>query len=203
MIRFPVVHFLFFLILAFLFSCSKFTTPLYNDPIYSNGKANVAILGKGGEAYSQRGGDLENKNEFARRPGENFDEYMTRFTNTLLAQEYEIERIDKQIDKKRSSIANLKEQLSALQAKHVELRLSLMRTRGSDPLVSGKGYNLFKQYIVKDGETLQRISYKNYGTYTAWLAIYRFNKDRLPGGPNRIHPGQVLYLPVIKRNESF
>lgn len=51
-------------------------------------------------------------------------------------------------------------------------------------------------YIVKDGDTLQKISARPeiYGTHKQWVKIYKANKDRLKA-PDRIKPGQELIIP--------
>ncbi|OGX52791.1 MAG: hypothetical protein A2321_05065 [Omnitrophica WOR_2 bacterium RIFOXYB2_FULL_45_11] len=51
-------------------------------------------------------------------------------------------------------------------------------------------------YIVKDGDTLQKISARPeiYGTHKQWVKIYKANKDKLKA-PDRIKPGQELVIP--------
>jgi len=52
-----------------------------------------------------------------------------------------------------------------------------------------------EDYVVQDGDTLQKISKKFYGTYGRWLKIYEANKDVLKD-PNRIKPGIRLQIPA-------
>ena len=52
-----------------------------------------------------------------------------------------------------------------------------------------------KTYIVKKGDTLQKISNKMYGTTKRWKKIYEANKDALKS-PDMIKPGQKLIIPA-------
>ncbi|MEK6567356.1 MAG: LysM peptidoglycan-binding domain-containing protein [Candidatus Omnitrophota bacterium] len=56
--------------------------------------------------------------------------------------------------------------------------------------------NLPGTYIVKNGDTLQKISARPeiYGTHKQWVKIYKANQDRLKA-PDRIKPGQELIIP--------
>ena len=181
----------------FFTSCASYTTPIYNDPFFNAPKTELQVLKEGGEPYTQRGENLADKHNFSPRADENFEEYTARIVNTLAIQEYQLEQIGRAIDKKLTSIERLDTQVPTLQAKHVELRLDLMRVTSSEALMDSQGKLLFKKHVVKDGETLQKISMLTYGTYTGWLCIYRFNLEQLPNGPNRIYPGQILYLPMV------
>ena len=58
----------------------------------------------------------------------------------------------------------------------------------------------FETYTVQKGDTLEKISKKFYGTTKRWTAIYDANKDALKG-PDKIHPGQTLNIPVEKLKE--
>lgn len=51
-----------------------------------------------------------------------------------------------------------------------------------------------KMYVVKKGDTLQKISDKMYGTTKKWKKIYEANKDVLKS-PDMIKPGQKLVIP--------
>ena len=51
-----------------------------------------------------------------------------------------------------------------------------------------------KIYIVKKGDTLQKIADKMYGTTKKWKKIYNANKDVLEA-PDVIRPGQKLVIP--------
>jgi len=50
-------------------------------------------------------------------------------------------------------------------------------------------------YTVKRGDTLQKISYKLYGTTKRWKKLYEVNKEILKS-PDMIKQGQRLVLPV-------
>ena len=52
----------------------------------------------------------------------------------------------------------------------------------------------YKMYTVKKGDTLQKISYKFYGTHHKWKKIFEANRDVLED-PNKVYPGQVLRIP--------
>ncbi len=54
----------------------------------------------------------------------------------------------------------------------------------------------FQEYTVKQGDTLQKISFKFYGKYSFWKKIYEANKDVLKG-PDSLSVGQVLKVPVL------
>ena len=56
--------------------------------------------------------------------------------------------------------------------------------------------NLPDTYIVKEGDTLQKISARPeiYGTHKQWVKIYKANKDNLKA-PDRIKSGQELKIP--------
>lgn len=59
----------------------------------------------------------------------------------------------------------------------------------------------FEKYTVAKGDTLQKISQKFYGTTKKWQKIYEANKNVLKG-PNKIHSGQVLNIPVETPKET-
>lgn len=50
------------------------------------------------------------------------------------------------------------------------------------------------EYLVKDQDTLIRISETVYGDYRKWKEIYRLNKGKI-ANPTILYPGQVLVLP--------
>lgn len=50
------------------------------------------------------------------------------------------------------------------------------------------------EYIVKEKDTLIRISEALYGDYTKWEEIYRLNKGKI-SKPSILYPGQVLIIP--------
>lgn len=51
-----------------------------------------------------------------------------------------------------------------------------------------------QKYTVREGDTLQKIAKKFYGTTKKWALIYDANKTTLKG-PDKIYPGQVLNIP--------
>lgn len=59
-----------------------------------------------------------------------------------------------------------------------------------------------QKYTVLKGDTLQKISQKFYGTSKKWNKIYEVNKDKLRG-PDKIYPGQVIYIPLQSLGEAY
>lgn len=53
----------------------------------------------------------------------------------------------------------------------------------------------YETYVVQKNDTLQKISYKFYGTHKKWQKIYEANKDRLEN-PDSLFVGQKLLVPV-------
>ena len=53
----------------------------------------------------------------------------------------------------------------------------------------------FEKYKVINGDTLEKISKRFYGTTKKWVKIYEANKDKLRA-PNKIYPGQIIDIPV-------
>ena len=53
-----------------------------------------------------------------------------------------------------------------------------------------------QQYKVQEGDTLQKISKKFYGTTKNWAKIFEANKNKLKS-PDRVRPGQVLDIPGV------
>jgi LysM repeat protein len=68
------------------------------------------------------------------------------------------------------------------------------RTQEPQPVTS-------QQYTVQEGDTLQKISQKFYGTTKKWYKIYKANQETLKG-PNRIYPGQVINIPTVPSGGS-
>jgi LysM repeat protein len=188
-------RYLFIVFGIILTSCSQVTTPFYNDPLYSYQPKENSNLDKGAEAYTHRGDYSEDSSKFSFREDETYEQYSTRLVNTLSVQEYEKEKLFEAVEAKTDSIKSLKKQVTALQARHVGLRLLLMRVATSATLFNEGFEPLFTRYVIQKNDTLQKISYEHYGSYTGWLAIYRFNRETLKGGPNRIMPGLVIYIP--------
>lgn len=52
-----------------------------------------------------------------------------------------------------------------------------------------------EKYTVQQGDTLEKISKKFYGTTKKWSKIYKANKAILPA-PDKIYPGQIIDIPV-------
>ena len=52
-----------------------------------------------------------------------------------------------------------------------------------------------RTYVVKKGDTLQRISRKYYKTNKKWRAIYNANRDILTQGPDYLQVGMKLKIP--------
>ncbi len=56
-------------------------------------------------------------------------------------------------------------------------------------------------YIVKQGDTLEKIAAQVYGDGSKWRRIYQANRDRL-SSPNKIYPGQKLMVPAAAQSEK-
>lgn len=184
-----------FCALFFMSSCAQFSTPIYNDPLYRAQQNKRSELGKGGEPYVQRAQTLNEESS-------SFSEQKERILNTLAAQKYQLKELEQSIEEKGKIVVELEQQLPELEKDHALMRIELIRNTSSQALPGENKETTFKRYVVEDGDTLQRISQREYGTYTAWLSIYRFNRQQLPNGPNRIYPGQTLFLPVVKESEG-
>jgi LysM repeat protein len=52
-----------------------------------------------------------------------------------------------------------------------------------------------QKYKVQDGDTLQKIAKKFYGSMKKWTLIYEANKANLKG-PDKIFPGQIIDIPA-------
>jgi LysM repeat protein len=53
----------------------------------------------------------------------------------------------------------------------------------------------YQNYKVQKNDTLQKISYKFYGTTRKWMKIFEANKDKLKT-PDKIFPGMTIRIPV-------
>lgn len=75
------------------------------------------------------------------------------------------------------------------------------------PKASQQVFRVYSEskYTVLEGDTLQKIAKKIYGSSQEWVKIYNANKDTLKG-PDRIYPGQVINIPAeseqVSENES-
>lgn len=171
-----------------------------NDPLFTDPQYNPECLGESGEPYQERGTYLNDEGAYIPRPGESFSAYRDRLMNTLRVQEAELDNFSHALANKEKSIAGLERQVAQLQAQHVDMRLALARLQTQGPGINRDP--LFMFHKVEEGETLQSISNGNYGTYTAWLGIYRFNYDSLSDGPNKILAGETLVLPRFCDEET-
>lgn len=54
-----------------------------------------------------------------------------------------------------------------------------------------------KKYVVKNNDSLVKISEQKFGTYKKWKNIYELNKDKMPypENPDLIYPDMILVLP--------
>jgi len=52
-------------------------------------------------------------------------------------------------------------------------------------------------YTVQKDDTLQKIAKKYYGSYGAWMKIYKANKDKIKN-PNLLRSGTVITIPAAK-----
>jgi nucleoid-associated protein YgaU len=59
-----------------------------------------------------------------------------------------------------------------------------------------------EKYTVQNGDTLQKISEKFYGTRRLWMKIYEANKDKL-SDPNKIYPGQIIDIPLEREKSNL
>ena len=53
----------------------------------------------------------------------------------------------------------------------------------------------YEYYVVGENDTLQKISYKFYGTTKKWKKIYRENEDIIKD-PDKIYPGIKIRIPI-------
>ena len=56
-------------------------------------------------------------------------------------------------------------------------------------------------YVVKKGDTLEKIAAHEYGDSKKWYRIYKANKEKL-GSPNRLRVGQVLVIPPADKEQA-
>lgn len=72
---------------------------------------------------------------------------------------------------------------------------------GPDDDAAGEGGGVeaprFRSYTVREGETMQRIALREYGSVNRWTVIARANPLL---DPNRLRPGRVIRLPVDPGN---
>ncbi|HIE36485.1 MAG TPA: LysM peptidoglycan-binding domain-containing protein [Candidatus Omnitrophica bacterium] len=58
----------------------------------------------------------------------------------------------------------------------------------------------FHLYVIQENDTLEKISYKFYGTVRKWRLIYEANKDVLKRS-DRIYPGIEIKIPILEKEE--
>jgi len=68
---------------------------------------------------------------------------------------------------------------------------------GEEYIAEEHGEMVLVDYEVQKDDTLQKISKKFYDSYSKWPKIFEANKDTLKD-PNRIKPGIVIKVPVMK-----
>ena len=60
---------------------------------------------------------------------------------------------------------------------------------------------IYKEYTVKEGDTLSHISKRFYNKASKWTVIYEANAQKIKD-PSRIKPGTVLIIPDLEEAES-
>lgn len=169
------------------------------------------LLDDCGERYLRRDDYSEDISQFRPKPDEPYEAYFTRVMNTLTIQEYNIESLEQAIEEKEKSVSQLNSQLTTMLQSENEMRLSLSSFETEQvetPLAAGGRPQRKRQkksthtgpfsiYVVQQDDTLQKISHQAYGTHTGWIAIYRFNMNKMLYGPNRIEVGTTLYIPNV------
>ncbi len=58
------------------------------------------------------------------------------------------------------------------------------------------GETRYEEYVVQEGDTLQKISKKYYDSFAKWTRIYEVNKEVLRNNPDRIRAGMKLQIPL-------
>ncbi len=64
------------------------------------------------------------------------------------------------------------------------------------PVRPPHGYE-YESYVVREDDTLQKISRKFYGTTRRWYFLYEENRDVLEN-PDKIYPGMEIKIPVLR-----
>lgn len=62
---------------------------------------------------------------------------------------------------------------------------------------SGHQIQTGTNYTVQLGDTLSGIAQQAYGNANLWPKIYEANKQVIGPNPDIIHPGQVLFIPIL------
>ncbi len=192
--------FLLFVLFGLQASCARYTTPVQNDPLYKFKPLEVKLLKEGGVAYEERVSDFEAKGEFKPKEGETYRHFQYRIYNTLLVQEHDKDKLAREVLDLEDNVESLEAQLTDMQASNIDLRLVLARVKSNVADASDVDSPMFSQYKIREGDTLQKIASKKFGTYTAWLTLFRFNENILKSGPNKLIPGTVILIPKVTNN---
>ena len=194
------------LLSSFIFLCGftkdKLYLPHVSSEVYEVDSEELESLGQRGEKYTRRSGDLDDVSNFSPREGEPYETYRKRMYQTLRSQEEEIRSLDIAIEKRSNSAEDLGDQYAVMQKQEQQMRIALSEFEAGGEFIAKPRPPIkqvpFEQYLVKKGDSLQGIAHERYGTYTGWLALYRFNHKRLPYGPNRLEEGETLLVPNIE-----
>lgn len=181
-----------------LFSCQNYKTiPI--DPLYKEAPLGKESLPLDSLHYLPRIHEysLAQVGKYPLEKGEGFYQYEERLGHTFLLQKSEQEQLERENREKEEELELLKGELATARARQLQLYLQLISQKRAgeqrEPLMG-----IFSLYQVEEGDTLQKIALHHYGTHTAWLLVYRFNRDRLKHGPNYVQAGEKLLLPDIQ-----
>lgn len=72
---------------------------------------------------------------------------------------------------------------------------NISETEGGKSIIEEKKDEKIKFYTVQKGDTLQKISFKFYGTTKKWPLLYERNKNTLKS-KDRIYPGERIVIPL-------
>lgn len=163
----------------------------------------ASLLGEAGDTYQRRGDYLTQVGSLKPEKQESYAHFHSRLINTLTIQDYDIQMLEESLEKKSEQIEYLQVQLEQLLQENADLHEELEDQ--DEPLAAQpqQERSSFEVYTVQKGDTLQKIAVRKYGTYTGWLAIYRFNLEQLPHGPNRVDVGQKLFLPQSGSSSGY
>ncbi len=102
------------------------------------------------------------------------------------ANEKEIERLKKLLEKRNRENAVLQEKLKAALDRTTQLEMQIYQRESED----------VPQYEVRKGDSLWKIAKRpeTYGDPRLWIKIFNANMDRIKD-PNVIYPGQLLKIP--------
>jgi hypothetical protein len=182
----------------------QYRTVIPNEALFTTRPADKETLGKSGHSHTQKAITFRPISDtvYEPREDETYAQFKVRLHNNYQLQNYEQKELLKAISKTKLSIEDLKGQIGLLKDKYVNLRMEYADLTLEDRK-DNVTFTLFQRYQIKPGDTLQNISKQTYRTYSGWLGIYRFNIDRLPNGPNRLHPGTWIVVPNINQEQSI